>query len=77
MRRLLLALFVLALVLGGKPSEVAAQGGRAVCEGYCGTVAVGCYVLVGWAIGREKCDAMYQGCVDGCVAVLIEEEEKK
>ena len=77
MRRLLSIVFVLAFGLGGKPSEVVAQGGRAVCEGYCATVAVGCYVLVGWAIGREKCDAMYQGCVDGCVAVLIEEGEKK
>jgi len=77
MRRLLPALFVLALGLGGKPSEVVAQGGRAVCEGYCATVAVGCYVLVGWAIGKEKCDAMYKGCVDGCVAALIEEQDTK
>jgi hypothetical protein len=73
MRRLLIALFVLAVGLGGTPTEVAAEKGRAACEGYCATVAVGCYVLVGWAIGREKCDAMYQGCVDGCVAALVEE----
>jgi len=77
MRRLLIALFVLAVGLGGKPSEVVAQGGRAACEGYCVTVAVGCYVLVGWAIGKDKCDSMYEGCVDGCVAALVEEEEKK
>ncbi len=73
MRRLMLAVFVLMLGLGGGPAEVTAQEGRAGCEGYCATVAVGCYVLVGWAIGREKCDAMYQGCVDGCVAALVEE----
>ena len=72
------ALLVVALALTGlvSPSsgELAAQEGRAVCEGYCGTVAVGCYIFVGLFFGKDKCDAMYEGCVDGCVAALLEEE---
>jgi len=70
MRRLLITLSVVALSFASSPSLATAQPGRAGCEGYCGTVAVGCYVLVGWAIGRDKCDTMYQGCVDGCVTAL-------
>ncbi len=51
-----------------------AQEGRAGCEAYCGTVAVGCYIFAGLLLGKDKCDAMYEGCVDGCVAALLEEE---
>lgn len=69
---------VMALALTGllslPPVEVAAQEGRAACEGYCGIVAVGCYVFAGLFVGKDKCDAMYEGCVDGCVAALLEEE---
>lgn len=75
MRRVIL---VLSLVLVGlvslPPVDLAAQEGRAGCEGYCGTVAIGCYVLAGLFIGKDKCDAMYEGCVDGCVAALQEEK---
>lgn len=75
MRRLCMTLsLVLAGLLSSPSVEVAAQEGRAGCEGYCGTVAIGCYVLVGIFIGRDKCDAMYEGCVDGCMAALLEEE---
>lgn len=70
MRRLLITLSVVALSYTNSTSLAAAQQGRAGCEGYCGTVAVGCYVLVGWAIGKDKCDTMYEGCVGGCVAAL-------
>lgn len=75
MRRLVL---ILALALTGlvssPPVDLAAQDGRAACEAYCGTVAVGCYVFAGLFVGKDKCDAMYEGCVDGCVAALLEEE---
>ncbi len=74
MRRILLALVLaLASLVSSPPVDVAAQEGRAGCEGYCGTVAVGCYVFAGLFIGKDKCDAMYEGCVDGCVAALLEE----
>lgn len=75
MRRVFMTLsLVLAGLLSSPPIDVAAQEGRAACEGYCGTVAIGCYVLVGIFIGRDKCDAMYEGCVDGCIAALQVEE---
>ena len=74
MRRVLLVMAVtLVGLLSLPPVDLAAQEGRAGCEGYCGTVAVGCYVFAGLFIGKDKCDAMYEGCVDGCVAALLEE----
>lgn len=75
MRQLVLSVLFAALSIGTLSSSANAEiDGRAVCEGYCATVAVGCYVLVGIFIGRDKCDAMYEGCVDGCLAALVEEE---
>lgn len=75
MRQLALSLLFAALSIGMLSTPAGAEiDGRAVCEGYCATVAVGCYVLVGIFIGRDKCDTMYEGCVDGCVAALVEEE---
>lgn len=75
MRRVILTLsLVLTGLLSSPPVELAAQDGRAGCEAYCGTVAIGCYILAGFFIGKDKCDAMYEGCVDGCVAALLEEE---
>jgi hypothetical protein len=72
------AVVILALAMTGlvssAPVDLAAQEGRAACEGYCGMVAVGCYVFAGLFVGKDKCDVMYEGCVDGCVAALLEEE---
>jgi hypothetical protein len=77
MRRVMLLLSVMALGFAGSaPVEVAAQEGRAGCEAYCGVVAVGCYVFAGLFIGKDKCDAMYEGCVDGCVAALEPESSE-
>lgn len=75
MRRLLVVLSLVGLGFASSPqTAVAGVDGRAVCEGYCGTVAVGCFVVASIFVGRDKCDAMYDGCLDGCVAALIEEE---
>ena len=74
MKRILLALALASAgLLSWPPVDLAAQEGRAGCEGYCGTVAIGCYIFAGLFIGKDKCDAMYEGCVDGCVAALLEE----
>ena len=75
MRRLLVALSLIGLCLTAVPAPATAEAdGRAVCEGYCGTVAVGCYVLASIFVGKDKCDAMYGGCLDGCVTALLEAE---
>lgn len=73
MRRFLVVLSVVAMSYTSSPSLAVAQAGRGACEGYCATVAAGCYIFVGWAIGRDKCDSMYRGCMDGCIAALLEE----
>lgn len=76
MRRLFLALSLIGLGLTAAPATATAEAdGKAVCEGYCGTVAVGCYVVASIFVGREKCDAMYGGCLDGCVTALLEAEK--
>lgn len=76
MRRLFVALSLIGLGLTAvPPAAIAEVDGKAVCEGYCGTVAVGCYVVASIFVGRDKCDAMYGGCLDGCVTALLEEEE--
>jgi len=72
MRRVLMILSVVALGLAGTPPQAQAAKGEAVCEGYCVTVAAGCYVFVGFFAGKDKCDAMYEGCVAGCKAGLEE-----
>ena len=75
MRRALMVLTLASMGLLSSPSvDAIAQEGRAGCEAYCGTVAVGCYIFAGLLLGKDKCDAMYEGCVDGCVAALLEEE---
>lgn len=75
MRRLIVALSLIGLGLTAAPTAAIAEAdGRAVCEGYCGTVSVGCYVLASIFVGKDKCDAMYGGCLDGCVTALLEEE---
>lgn len=74
MKRLLLSLALLGLVYTGPSQAVASESDRAACEGYCASIAAGCYILVGIFIGRDKCDTMYEGCTDGCVAALMDEE---
>jgi hypothetical protein len=75
MRRLLVTLSLVGLSFASSPQAAVAEvEGRTVCEGYCGTAAVGCYVVASIFVGRDKCDAMYGGCLDGCMAALIEEE---
>lgn len=66
MRRSVLTVAMILVSYLSLPTE--ARATNAKCEGYCGTVAAACYVAVGWLVGREKCDAMYEGCLDGCVA---------
>jgi hypothetical protein len=56
------------------PPAVAGTPGRAACEGYCWAVAGGCYGLASFFVGKDKCDTMYKGCVDGCIAALLDEE---
>jgi len=74
MRRMsLITAMLVASLVSSAPVGLAAQEGRAGCEGYCGTVAIGCYIFAGLFIGKDKCDAMYEGCVDGCVAALLED----
>lgn len=71
-RRLVIAFSLLALAFASSPAPAAAGDGAAACEGYCVTVAGGCFVLVGWVVGKEKCEAMYRGCLDGCKAAVEE-----
>ncbi|UCC72841.1 MAG: hypothetical protein JSV86_21225 [Gemmatimonadota bacterium] len=72
MRRVLLAVYLIALGFAGAPQATAIEPGRAVCEGYCVVVGGGCYVFLSLFMGKEKCDSMYKGCVEGCVAGLVE-----
>ena len=75
MRRVFLVLALVSMGLfSSSPVDVVGQEARAGCEGYCATVAVGCYIFAGLLLGKDKCDAMYEGCVDGCVAALLDEE---
>jgi len=71
-RRLMLALSLLVLGFASAPQPAAAAPQRALCEGYCGFAAGGCYVFLGLFIGKDKCDGVYRGCVDGCVTALFE-----
>ncbi len=77
MRRGLLIFALLSLGLSGVPAPATASPGRAVCEGYCAFVGGGCYVFMGIFIGKEKCDSMYKGCVEGCIAGLELEPERE
>lgn len=72
MRRFLVVLSLVALSFGAFPEPASTQGRyRGVCEGYCGAITLGCYVFLGLFV-RDKCGSFYEGCVDGCVAVLLE-----
>ncbi len=70
MRRLVLSLsfVVLGMTGGAKPAAATSVA----CEAYCLTAASFCYASVGWFIGRDKCDAFYEGCVAGCQAAAAE-----
>ncbi len=71
MRKLLLSLSLVGLGLTGAAAPAAAQA-SIVCEGYCLLAGSACYATVGLVIGKDKCDAFYEGCVDGCQAVAEE-----
>lgn len=77
MRRALLISSLLLLGLAGGPPPAQASPGRAVCEGYCAFVGAGCFVFLGIFIGKDKCESMYEGCVDGCVAGLMESRPER
>ena len=70
MRHVLLVSSLLLLGLAAAPPPATASTGRAACEGYCAFVGGGCYVFLGLFIGRDKCESMYDGCIEGCVAGL-------
>ncbi len=73
MRRLVLSLSLVVFGLTGTARPAAAVS--PTCEAYCVVVASSCYLTLGWFIGRDKCDAMYEGCVAGCQAAAAEAEE--
>ena len=79
MRRMILAAAVLISGALGTPALAPAQtAARTVCETYCGAIAAGCYVFFGIFV-RQACASMYEGCVDGCYAALlqtVEDEER-
>jgi hypothetical protein len=77
MRHALLASSLLLLGLAAAPPPATALPGRAACEGYCAFVGGGCYVFLGLFIGKDKCESMYEGCIEGCVAGLAESEPKR
>lgn len=77
MRASMLMICLLLVGLVGGPPPAAALPGRAVCEGYCAFVGAGCFVFLGIFMGKDKCEAMYEGCVEGCVAGLLEAEPER
>lgn len=74
MRRVLTMVLLLAVGSLSAPRAAAAAPARAVCEGYCAIVGGGCYVFLGIFIGKDKCEAAYNGCIDGCIAGLADGE---
>lgn len=75
MSRLLAMTAVLFALIGSSTTQVeAADTKRAICEGYCLAVTAGCYVYMGLFVGRESCELMYEGCVNGCVSAIVEAE---
>jgi hypothetical protein len=77
MRQALLVSSLLLLGLAAAPPPAAASPGRAVCEGYCAVVGGGCFVFLGLFMGKDKCESLYKGCVEGCVAGLVESEPER
>jgi hypothetical protein len=69
MRRLLVLLSIIGLSLSSAPAPRAAAAAGVKCEAYCLFVAGGCYAKLARYVGWEKCDALYEGCMDGCRAV--------
>ena len=74
-RRLLLAVAVLISGALGTSTPASSQttSGTA-CEAYCGAIVAGCYVFVGIVV-RNVCERMYEGCLDGCYAALLDRSE--
>lgn len=73
MRRTLLTLALLALSYGWTAPESRAEPSpREICEAYCVLQAISCYLGPGLLLGRDKCDAQYQGCVQGCITAVNE-----
>ncbi|MGD2217092.1 MAG: hypothetical protein PVJ64_10055 [Gemmatimonadales bacterium] len=77
MRQAILASSLLLLGLAGVPQPAEGSPGRAVCEGYCAFAGGGCYVFLGLFIGKDKCESLYKGCIEGCVAGLLEHESER
>ncbi len=75
MKKLLLTLSALALT--SLPAPLSAQSaGKTVCEGYCLVLGTACYVVGSVFVGKDKCDSMYEGCVDGCKINSLPESEE-
>jgi hypothetical protein len=77
MKRALLIVTLVAMAFAAMPPQAYAadDGHREKCETYCAFAVAACYVAIGWLVGRDKCDRQYEGCMDGCMAVLEEEEK--
>ncbi len=73
MRRLLILVAVVGLCYAAAPPVApAAENNREKCEAYCLSGAISCYLSIGILVGRDKCDAQYEGCMAGCIAVIKE-----
>ncbi len=74
MRRTLLTLALLGLSYGmAAPATRASEPSpRVLCEAYCMLAAIQCYLGPGVLMGRDKCDAQYRGCIQGCLAAIKE-----
>ncbi|UCF18786.1 MAG: hypothetical protein JSU87_12705 [Gemmatimonadota bacterium] len=69
MRRFLLTVSSLVLAFAASAnSATAAKEDNSKCEAFCLGVAASCYIVVGPFGGKDKCEAMYEGCLDGCKA---------
>jgi hypothetical protein len=69
MRRMLLVFSILSLAFVGSAGPAsAAEEGDGNCEAFCLGVAASCYVFIGPFGGKDKCEEMYEGCLDGCRA---------
>ncbi len=65
-RRMLLVMSIVGLSFTSVLAPAAVADPSPVCEGYCLTAGVACYASIGLLAGKDKCDAFYEGCVDGC-----------
>ena len=73
-RRIVIVLGLLGMsyAVTPPPSPASDTKGRQACEAYCLAATSACHATVGLLFGKDKCDAFYEGCMDGCIAVIKE-----